>query len=70
MQEWGSGSLSDYGIEVVYVQAVEVFSWNDEGDIAIKRFPLVLQFELAPAWHGCHGRRTMIVREMLCLAPL
>ncbi len=69
MQGWGLDSFGDDGIKVVYIQAVEVLSWNDEGDIAVKRFPLVLQFELAPARHGCHGRWTMIVRRCFALRP-
>ncbi len=70
MQGWGWDSFSDPGIEVVHVQAVEVFSWNDEGDIAVKRFPLVLQFELAPARLGCHGCRNDSARGALPCVPL
>ncbi len=70
MRGWGWDGFGDHRIEVVHVQAVEIFGWDDEGDIAVKRLSFVLQLELPPARHGCHGCRTMIVREVFCLASL
>ncbi len=66
----GGDGFGDHRIEVVHVQAIEIFGWDDELDIAVKRLPLVWKLELTPARHGCHGRRTMIVREVFCLASL
>jgi hypothetical protein len=43
MQGWGWDIFGDNRIEVVHVQAVEIFGWDDEGDVAVKRLPLVLQ---------------------------
>ncbi len=62
--------FGDHGVEAILVQTVEVFGWNDEGDVAVKRLPLVLQLKLTPARNSCHGRRTMIVHEVFCLSPL
>ena len=70
MQGWVCDGFGDHGVEAVHVQTVEVFGWNDEGDVAVKRFPLLLQLKLAPSRSVCHGRRTMIVREVFCLASL
>jgi hypothetical protein len=39
-------------------------------DVAVKRSSLVSQLKLAPSLHCYPGRRTMIVREALCIAPL
>ncbi len=63
MQGWG------YGVEGVYVQTVEVLGWDNEGDVAVKRLLLVLQFKLPPARDSRHGRRTMIVCEVFRLTP-
>ncbi len=41
-----------------------------EGDVAVKRLPLVLQLELTPTRDRCHGRGTMIVRKVFSLASL
>jgi hypothetical protein len=39
MQEWGWDVFGDDRIEVVHVQAVEIFGWDDEGDVALNVFP-------------------------------
>ncbi len=49
MQRWRRDSFRDDGIEAVFIQAAEILGSNDEGDVAIKRLPLVLQFKLTPA---------------------
>ena len=51
-----------------YVQAVEILGWDNEGDVAIERLSLVLQFKTAPA-RDRYGCRTMKVREVFCLSP-
>ncbi len=69
MQGCGRDGFCDHGVEAVYVQTVEVLGWDNEGDIAVKRFLLVLQFKLTPARDSCHGRGTMIVCEVFRLTP-
>ncbi len=70
MQRWRRDGFRDDGIEAVLIQAVKVFGWNNEGDVAVKLLPLVLQLKLTPAWDRCHGRRTMIVSKVFSLASL
>ncbi len=48
MREWGRDGFCDHRVEAVHVQTVEVLGWNNEGDVAVKRLPLVLQFKLTP----------------------
>ncbi len=68
VQRWRRDGFRDDGIEAVFVQAVKVLGWNNKGDVAVKRLPLVLQFKLTPARNRCHGRGTMIVSKVFSLA--
>ncbi len=69
MQGWGWDGFCDHGVEAVHIQTVEVFGWDNEGDVAVKRFPFVLQSKLTPARDSRHGRGTMIVCEVFRLTP-
>ena len=55
MQRWRRDGFRGDGIKAVLIQAAKVFGWNDEGDVAVKRLPLVLQLKLTPARNRCHG---------------
>jgi hypothetical protein len=48
MQRWRRDGFRDDGIEAVFIQTAEILGWNDEGDVAVKRFPLILQLKLTP----------------------
>jgi hypothetical protein len=69
MQGWRRDGFCDHGVEAAHVQTVEVLGWDNEGDVAIERLSLVLQFEATPARYG-YGCRTMKVREVFCFSPL
>ncbi len=70
MQRWRRDGFRGDGIEAVLIQGAKIFGWNDEGDVVVKRLPLVLQLKLTPTRDRCHSCRTMIVREVLGLASL
>ncbi len=44
VQRWRRDGFRGDGIEAVFIQAAKVLGWNDEGDVAVKRLPLVLQW--------------------------
>ncbi len=66
----GSWAANRREASSVFIQAAKVLDWNDEGDVAVKRLPLVLQFKLTPARDRRHGPGTMIVSKVFSLASL
>ena len=62
MQGWGWNGFRDHGVKAAQIQTVKVLGWDNEGDVAVERLSLVLQFKSALA-RDSHGCRTMKVRD-------
>ncbi len=65
VRRWRHDGFRSDGIEAIHIQTAEIFGWDNERDVAVKRLSFVFQLKLAFARHCYHGRGTMVMRQVL-----